>query len=157
MSISGFLNQSNMSVYREKLVEHKFISEVMLEMAKRLDTLDVLTSQAGDRFGYDIVLIHRNIRRFIQLKCKDINSTTSEWGISEFFELNNREGEFILIEIDYNKDFYLSYRVLPRNSRTGLAKNGGSLVIKKTDLSTALTIEELVDYLFYKKGNLKLS
>lgn len=65
------------SSYREKMIEHLFISEMLKLSWQRGDCqLEVLKAEVGSA-GYDIVLENNNILRYIQLKASKLGGKTS--------------------------------------------------------------------------------
>jgi hypothetical protein len=60
---------SGMSHYRENLLEHVFIAEVLQACARRRRKVEVLRAEVDDA-GYDLVLESNGVIRHIQLKSR---------------------------------------------------------------------------------------
>ena len=66
------------SSYREKIIEHLFIADVLRNLWQRGRTdAEVLTPEV-DNAGYDLVLECNDVIRHIQLKSSHVGSTTSQ-------------------------------------------------------------------------------
>ncbi|MDI3812011.1 hypothetical protein QK414_29225 [Pseudomonas aeruginosa] len=66
------------SSYREKLVEHLFVSELLKE-SWRLDRCDLEVAKPEvDNAGYDLILEAHGVIRHVQLKASFIGSSTSK-------------------------------------------------------------------------------
>ena len=66
------------SSFRENLLEHMFISEVLQEAwIKRRQVIEVLRSEVDDS-GYDVVLVSGQVIRHVQLKSSREGSKTNE-------------------------------------------------------------------------------
>jgi hypothetical protein len=64
------------SLYFEKMVEHKFISDIMTYCwYKNKTTLEILHSEI-DSNGYDLLISYKDINRYIQLKTSEENGKT---------------------------------------------------------------------------------
>ena len=76
------INVSQNSLYFEKLVEHRFISDMMTYcLYKKEIALEIIHAEI-DTNGYDLILSYKNINRYIQLKTSEENSTTSSQKIN---------------------------------------------------------------------------
>jgi len=72
---------THQSVYREKLIEHLFVGEMLkLSWLKYAATLEVSHSLL-DRSGHDIVLEANGVVRHIQLKTSAISATTANQNV----------------------------------------------------------------------------
>lgn len=70
------------SSFREKMLEHVFISELVQEAWFRFnDTIEVLRPDV-DSFGYDLVLAFKGVVRHVQLKGSRKGSTTRSQNVS---------------------------------------------------------------------------
>jgi len=79
----------------ERLIEAVFLSELQQEMwFSRNTVIDILHSTV-DAFGYDLVLIHKNTARYVQLKTREIDASTRDWSISR--NLENLPGSCVII------------------------------------------------------------
>jgi hypothetical protein len=82
------------SSFREKLLEHVFISELLQEAwLKQGRKIEVLRSEVDD-CGYDLVLMSGPVTRLVQLKSSRSSSTTSEQTVS--LRLCERAGGCVL-------------------------------------------------------------
>jgi len=64
------------SVYREKILEHGFITNLMLcDWRSKCANIDILRPEI-DRFGYDLVASRGAITRFIQVKSSVVRGPT---------------------------------------------------------------------------------
>ena len=61
------------SSFREKMLEHVFLSELLQYAWRQEQTIDVLRSEV-DNSGHDLVLDWRGVRRYIQLKSSKSNT-----------------------------------------------------------------------------------
>lgn len=69
------------SSYREKIIEHAFVSEVLRRLwAKGVRNAEILKPEV-DGGGYDIVLRAGRITRHVQLKSLTVGARTSRWKI----------------------------------------------------------------------------
>ena len=157
------------SSYREKLVEHIFIVEVLQEMwARQKQVVEVLRSEV-DASGYDLVLECGDIVRHVQLKSSRAGSKTSRQNVNIAL-VRKPAGCVIWIIIDEDRQgrFHLSYRffgggpreALPSLEGFGMAKHTKAdatgkkafrpalRVVNKGQFRPAKTTGELVDLLF---------
>lgn len=72
---------SRHSSYREKLLEHRFVSEVLQAMWLQGEVVDVLKAEV-DGGGFDLVLQARGVMRHVQLKTVKAGGATSEWKVA---------------------------------------------------------------------------
>lgn len=74
---------STYSSFREKIVEHTFISEVLRRLwARGIRNVDVLRSDV-DGSGFDVVIKAGAITRYIQLKSMAIGGKAARWKVSK--------------------------------------------------------------------------
>lgn len=74
---------STYSSFREKIVEHTFISEVLRRLwARGIRNADVLRSDV-DGSGFDVVIKAGTITRYIQLKSMAIGGKAARWKVSK--------------------------------------------------------------------------
>nr|WP_294850947.1 hypothetical protein [uncultured Sphingomonas sp.] len=87
------------SVLRERIVEHRFIADVLagLWQAGRTD-VEVLHAEF-DRGGYDLVVDLGGVTRQIQLKCSHAQSTTAKVPVSRALS-RQRSGCVLWIVVD---------------------------------------------------------
>jgi len=70
------------SSYREKLVEHLFVGELLRHLwCRRIVTVSVLRPEV-DNAGYDIVLTHGGVIRHVQLKCSRAGTSAAGQNIN---------------------------------------------------------------------------
>lgn len=69
------------SSFRERMLEHVFLSELLQEAWRRGQPLDVLRSEV-DNAGYDLVLEWSEVRRPIQLKSSRSDAKTDRVGVN---------------------------------------------------------------------------
>lgn len=105
-------NDTHHSSFREKLLEHVFISELLQEAwLKQGRKLEVLRSEVDD-CGYDLVLMSGPVVRQVQLKSSRSTSSTSEQTVS--LSLCERPGGCVVwLIFDEDRDsgrIRLSYR-----------------------------------------------
>lgn len=164
------INVSQNSLYFEKLVEHRFISDMMTYcLYKKGITLEIIHAEI-DTNGYDLILSYKNINRYIQLKTSEEDSTTSSQKINLLIiEKENPCIIWIIRRYDNNiNDFRFKYlywganrnEPLPDIGKYKIAKHtkANSLGIKKQCKNTKIipkgdfieinSIEELFDKLF---------
>lgn len=72
---------SRHSSYREKMLEHRFVSEVLQAMWLQGEVVDVLKAEV-DGGGFDLVLQARGVMRHVQLKTVKAGGATSEWKVA---------------------------------------------------------------------------
>lgn len=72
---------SRHSSYREKMLEHRFVSEVLQAMWLQGEVVDVLKAEV-DGGGFDLVLQARGVMRHVQLKTVKAGGASSEWKIA---------------------------------------------------------------------------
>ena len=103
-------NHNDQSVYREKIIEHIFVSELLKYDWKHGGCkIDILKPEI-DRFGYDILVTRNSITRYIQLKT---SLETSPVGMQKIHVnlLNTINGSIIWIVI--NDDLIMkSFKVI---------------------------------------------
>ena len=68
----------NHSLFREKLIEHLLIGELLMHSWRRGDCLLEISRPEVDRAGYDLVAEHGNCLRHIQLKGAKRGATTAQ-------------------------------------------------------------------------------
>jgi hypothetical protein len=164
---------SENSLYFEKLVEHRFISDIMTySLYKKGVTLEIIHAEI-DTNGYDLIISYKNINRYIQLKTSDVSSSTSKQKINlQILEKENPCIIWILRSYDDNKnDYNFKYLFWGSNVRESLPdlskyktakhnKANSSGVkqyrenfkeIPKRDFNKYNTIEELFNQLFIKE------
>lgn len=87
-------DHSTYSTYREMVLEHLFVGEVLKYCWRyQLPKLEVLKSQI-DNSGYDIVLVANSITRHLQLKSSHTSSATSQVNIN--LELARKPGGCVI-------------------------------------------------------------
>lgn len=104
-------NLSKNSLYFEKIIEHRFISDIMTYCwYKKGTTLEIIHAEI-DTNGYDLIISYNNCNRYIQLKTSEEGGSTSTQKIN--LSLINKENPCIIWIIrNYNKDkndFNLKY------------------------------------------------
>jgi hypothetical protein len=158
-----FLNSS----YREKLIEHLFIGELLkLSWANKEFSLEVSKPEV-DNSGYDLVVEARGIIRHIQLKTAFIGSSTSRQNINISLA-RKPSGCIVWIyfrEEDLKLGPFLYFGGAPGNplpvlgemktarhnkgNATGFKSERPNIkVIPKTGFTTYLTVESLFEALF---------
>ena len=71
------------SSFREKMLEHIFVSEMLLEVwFHRNLSVNVLRSEV-DNSGYDLVLEYEGVSRYIQLKSSKLTASTSSITVND--------------------------------------------------------------------------
>jgi hypothetical protein len=168
---------SKNSLYFEKLVEHRFISDIMTYCwHKKGVTLEIIHAEI-DINGYDLIISYKNTNRYIQLKTTDIKSKTYNQNFNSL--ILNKENPciiWILRSYDNNKnDYDFSYlfwgsdvkKSLPDIEKYKTAKqNKPNLsgkkeyrknikIIPKKDFIKFNTIEKLFNKLFLVKADLR--
>lgn len=93
------------SSYREKLVEHLFVGELLRHLwLKNIVSVSVLRPEV-DNAGYDIVLTHRHIVRHVQLKCSRHGAVAASQKINASLG-DQPSGCVIWLEIDQALNFH---------------------------------------------------
>jgi hypothetical protein len=78
MGSAAFNKHTHNSSYRERLLEHIFVGEMMRRLwAQGITELEVLKPQVDDS-GYDLVLEANSVMRHVQLKASHHGSSTRE-------------------------------------------------------------------------------
>jgi hypothetical protein len=103
--------KTKQSVYFEKLIEHRFISDIMMHCWFKYEkTLEIIHSEI-DTNGYDLIISYDNINRYIQLKTSEENGKTAKQNLN--ISLIKKENPCIVWIIrNYDKsrnDFIFSY------------------------------------------------
>ncbi|KAF6558124.1 hypothetical protein G9G63_26130 [Paenibacillus sp. EKM202P] len=136
------------SIYRETVTTYKFISELMIAMAKYNKIVDVLKTTSGDLFGYDLILNCENAVKLVQLKT---TVNTSKWVIKNKL-LKNINGEVIVIYLSFfdENDWNFRYRILDKSKVVGvnILPDNGETIINETLLEPERDIDHLAVYLF---------
>ena len=117
------------SSFRERMLEHVFLSEFLQEVWRRGQTVDVLRSEV-DNSGYDLVLEWGEVRRPIQLKSSRSDAKTSRQGVNA--KLGDKPGGCV-IWLSYADDaerVSLEYRFFGKGP--GECPNLGDRVRKHT-------------------------
>ncbi|MBF9018624.1 MULTISPECIES: hypothetical protein [unclassified Oceanispirochaeta] len=149
------IDLENDSKYQEQIVEYKFISDLMINLAyadKRLEVMRVHT----DAFGYDLILKVDDNVKFIQLKSRKKDGKANYWDVHK--SLLKQENGFVLI-IFYelkNNELILQYHYLNKmkyqstiESSPKYKKDGERYCkVSKKDLISINTLNELVNVLF---------
>ena len=111
------------SVYREKLIEHLFVGELLkLGWLNHEADIDLLKPEI-DCFGYDLVLTSNGITRFIQLKSTYIGGKTAQQKI-HIDLLNKKNGSVVWICFDKNTLDLGPYRLLVPAPGSALGDEG---------------------------------
>ncbi len=93
------------SSYREKLVEHLFVGELLRHLwLRNIVSVSVLRPEV-DNAGYDIVLTHGHIVRHVQLKCSRHDAVTVSQKINVSLG-DQPSGCVIWLEIDQALNFH---------------------------------------------------
>ncbi|WP_418027514.1 hypothetical protein [Paenibacillus sp. JJ1722] len=136
--------------YREAVTTYKFISDLMIVMAKYNKKVDVLKTNTGDLFGYDILLNCDNNMKHIQLKT---TTKTSSWEIRNSL-LKDPYGEVIIIYLQFKseEEWNFQYRILDKQKipDINLLPDTGKTKITQTMLEPYREIDHLAYYLFFK-------
>lgn len=104
------------SRYREKIIEHIFISELMQAMARRGKKIELLRTDT-DMFGYDLMVKWKKRFKYIQLKGKTKKGGAVKFNIHQSL-IKNDDGTIILILIDDNDvNLKLRYRIFNRSKK----------------------------------------
>jgi hypothetical protein len=81
-SVNPDTSHTHMSSYRESLLEHLFVGEIMKHCwLHKLPPIEVLKSQV-DNAGYDLVLESRGMIRHVQLKASHVGAATARLPIN---------------------------------------------------------------------------
>jgi hypothetical protein len=173
--MGNLADRSTNSLYFEKLIEHRFISDIMAYCwYKKNETLEIIHAEI-DNNGYDLLLCYKNIDRYIQLKTSEEKSTTSQQNINlSIISKKNPCIVWIVRKFDLNKnDFVFKYlfwgskigeplpnvEKLKTSKRTtanskGVKKERENFrIITKKDFIEFSNIEKLFEQLFSKKNN----
>lgn len=165
-------NVSQNSLYFEKMVEHRFISDIMAYCwYKNNVTLEIIRAEI-DCNGYDLIINYKNINRYIQLKTSEENSKTKEQKLNlSIIEKENpciiwiiRNYDNIKMDFNYKYLFWGSNigKPLPKIENYSIAKHpkGNSKGVKnlrhnirnipKRDFEVFSNIELLFNKLFSK-------
>ena len=154
------------SSFREKLLEHVFVSELLQEvwLANR-QTMEVLRPEV-DSSGYDLLLDREGVIRYVQLKSSRSDAKTSRQTVNS--SLANKPGACViwLVFQECNQRFKFEYLVFPdklsgrldlgttigrhaRANATGYkAERPNTRVITKSKFTKLQTTNELVEWLF---------
>jgi hypothetical protein len=98
--------------YQEQVIEYKFLSDLMLSLAKTEKKLELLRVQT-DSFGYDVILKVDHIVRFIQLKSRVSCGRAQYWDVHKSL-LEQKDGRIVVIFFDITDDgLILNYNYLP--------------------------------------------
>jgi hypothetical protein len=133
------INGSQYSLYFEKLVEHRFISDMMTYcLYKEGITLEIIHAEI-DTNGYDLILSYKNINRYIQLKTSEEGSTTSSQKINLL--ITEKENPCIIWIIRHydNKmnDFRFKYLFWGSNRQELLPNIGKYKIAKHTKANSS--------------------
>jgi cell division protein FtsL len=104
-------NKTEKSLYFEKLIEHRFISDIMMYCwFKYKTTLEIIHSEI-DANGYDLIISYNNVNRYIQLKTSEEDGKTARQNLN--ISLMKKENPcviWIIRNYDKNRnDFVFSY------------------------------------------------
>ena len=156
-TIQSFLEDDRRSKLREQIVEYRFLSDLFIYCAAQNKELELLKSE-HDSFGYDIILKIDSVIKYIQLKSKKEDGSTSIWDIRKSL-LENGDGTVILLEIIYQKkNIKLKCRILNKEristvlSRPTSDNKTWKCRVNKGDLIEASSVGEIYDYLFNEKS-----
>ncbi|WP_420548978.1 hypothetical protein [Curvivirga sp.] len=72
---------SEHSSYREKLIEHLFIGELLKFSWQQCDCEIEISKPEVDNAGYDLIVEAEKVVRHVQLKASFSTSTTSQWKV----------------------------------------------------------------------------
>ena len=93
------------SSYREKLVEHLFVGELLRHLwLRNIVSVSVLRPEV-DNAGYDIVLTHSHTVRHVQLKCSRHDAAAASQKINASLG-DQPSGCVIWLEIDQELNFH---------------------------------------------------
>lgn len=154
------------SSFREKLLEHVFVSELLQEAwLGRGRTLEVLRSEV-DASGYDLVLECGGIIRYVQLKGSRADARTSRQTVNVKLA-DKPNGCVIWLQYEQKPEShrielqYLFFGELPeqrlpslsqykigRHTRGSKAERPNTRVIPKSDFKRISSIGDLMDRLF---------
>jgi len=144
------------STYRANFVNFRFIYDLMRVVGVRGDKLDVLLSQSGDSFGYDLVLRCNGKTRYVQMKVKKEDGQDG-WEVHQSLKLDP-DGFLVVVELTFNLDkdnVILKYRVWDRGKLANipLKYTNGQLdkkfYVGKNVLTNRLSLPQVANKLFY--------
>ncbi len=102
------------SAYQEQIIEYKFLSDMMIELASRSKKLELMRINT-DSFGYDLCLKIDNEVRYVQLKSKKKTGNTNYWDVHKSL-LTNDNGIVLVISYDLEgNNLQLEYHCLDKN------------------------------------------
>ena len=155
------------SSFREKLLEHVFVAELLQEAwLGESQTMEVLRPEV-DNSGYDLLLDRGCVVRYVQLKSSRSGAKTSRQTINS--KLADKPGGCViwLVFQECNKRIKLEYLVFPdkpggrldlsdkntgihskANSEGHKAERPNTRVIPKSDFTKKQTTNDLVSWLF---------
>ena len=141
--------------YQEQVIEYKFLSDLMLSLAKTDKKLELLRVHT-DSFGYDVILKVENIVRFVQLKSRVNHGKAQYWDVHKSL-LEQKDGRVIVIFFDSTADeLLLNYNYLPLqkysetiNEPPKYKKNSARYCkVSYKNLDKNKSIDELSEWLF---------
>jgi len=143
------------SKYQEQIIEYKFVSELMIELAfenKKLELMRVHT----DSFGYDLILKVNDQVKYVQLKSRKLDGRANYWDVHRSL-LQQENGFVLIIFYSFNKnDLQLEYNYLDLNKYKSTLEEAPKYKkdkelyckVSKKDLIKVDSIKELTDVLF---------
>lgn len=122
------------STYREKLLEHLFVSEILQEAwVKRRQVIEVLRSEI-DASGYDIVLVCGSVMRHVQLKSSRLGASTASQKVNVALS-EKPAGCVVWMQFEENQAtgrITLGYRFFGGGPHEALPELGGYKVARHT-------------------------
>lgn len=144
------------SKYQEQIIEYKFVSELMINLAlidKKLEIMRVHT----DSFGYDLILKVEDHVKYIQLKSRKSDGKANYWDIHKSL-LQNDNGFVLIIffnfekkdlKLEYNYLDFSNYQVTLNESPKNKNDKERYCKVSKKHLIAVDSIKELINVLFF--------
>ena len=143
------------SKYQEQLIEYKFVSEMMVNLAytgKKLELMRVDT----DSFGYDLILKVDGVTKYVQLKSRKRTGRAQYWDVHKSL-LERESGMVIVVLYEFaHDDLQLEYMYLDQDKyeMTRQVKPKGKkdpdkyCRVSKKDLISVPSVAELCEEMF---------
>ncbi len=161
---------SQNSSFREKLIEHLFIGELLKISWKNKDFSFEVAKPEVDNSGYDLIIESNNILRHIQLESAFIGSTTASQNINIslskkpsgcviwiYFNQDNLElGPFLFFGNKPGRplpclESYKTAKHTRANSTGHKAERKNIKTVSKNKFTTLSTVEEVYKILFFNE------